>query len=827
MSIKISHRPSNPVLTFISLIVVAGLAAGCAGGFSGQNTPVEPPVEPDSKSPLATVTFQVVIPDNTPEESVTMEILDEVTSLALNPKRYIMEPAGDFQYKIDIPIAIGSLVKYRYIRTGATTAIEYTAGSQQVRYRLFQVDGPSGVQDIVAGWTDLQYAGPSGRITGQVIDRESNAPIPSALVTAGGTQTYTASDGSFVLEGLSLGTHNLVAISLDGLFNTFQQGAVVSDGATTPAAIFVQKAPLVKVTFVAQIPTGEIKGLPLRLVGSSYTLGNTFADLDGGFSVLASRAPVMTSMADDVYSLTLELPVGMDLRYKYTLGDGFWNAEHGLDGGFRSRQLIVPDVDTTVTDTIDSWRTGSRVPITFSVSVPADTPAEDTISIQFNPFGWTAPIPMWPLGNNKWVFVLNGPLEFFGELQYRYCRNDQCGVADEKSTHAIGAPGKSIIITDEGQTVEDVVTNWANWSTATVSTTIIAPEISPVGEEYFAGIELSPNFNPSWQPKLAVALTNIQSLGANWVITSPTWSYTRTNPVAIEPTAGRDELWMDSTAAVQTAAQLGLKSAIFPRLQTDVLPAGLWNEPIADGGWWTNWFNRYRTFVLHHADLAQQTQAGMLILGGSDVTPALPGGLLPNGEPSGVPENAAELWQAILSEARSRYSGTIAWALPYPNNATPLPEWLNQVDVIYVMFNAALTGSPEPTQGELEESFARLLDTDILPIADQTGKPIILALEYPSANGSASSCIQLTDRCLPFDLLNQPVPELPEVQLDLQEQVDIYSAAMNAIIARLWITGVVSRGYYPPAALQDTSASIHGKPASDVLWYWFPKILGH
>jgi hypothetical protein len=31
------------------------------------------------------------------------------------------------------------------------------------------------------------------------------------------------------------------------------------------------------------------------------------------------------------------------------------------------------------------------------------------------------------------------------------------------------------------------------------------------------------------------------------------------------------------------------------------------------------------------------------------------------------------------------------------------------------------------------------------------------------------------------------------------------------------------RGYY---ALQDKSASVHGKPAADILWYWFPRLLG-
>ena len=830
MNFKTTHRIHKIFLMFITIIVLTGLVAGCTGGINlpglQKETPVEPPVQPDAKSPLGTITFRALIPANPPAETITLEILDEVTGLALNPKRYVMTAAGENQFEINIPIALGSLVKYRYIRTGDLTAVEYSAGGQQVRYRMFMVDGPSVVQDVVAGWTDAHYAGPSGRITGQVIDAATNTPIPAALVTAGGSQTFTASDGSFLLEGLIPGTHNLVATSLDGLFKTFQQGAMVAENATTPAPLFVQMAKLVKVTFVAQIPAGEVKGLPLRMVGSNYGLGNTFADLDGGMSVVASRAPIMPSIAEDIYSLTLELPTGLDLRYKYTLGDGFWNSEHYADGSFRTRQLIVPDEDLTVTDIIESWKTGTRAPVTFTVTVPSDTPTEDRVSIQFNPFGWTVPIPMWPLGNNQWLYVLNGPLDLFDELKYRYCRNDQCGVADDSSTHGMAIQGKSITLSTEGQSVQDTISSWANWSTSTISTTIIAPEITPVGTGFIAGVEFNPNYNPLWQPYLANALQNVKSIGANWVIFTPTWSYTRANPPVIEIAAGHDALWMDAAAAVQAASQAGLQSAIFPRIQTDLLADGLWNEAVPDAGWWESWFSRYRTFALHHADLAAQTQASMLILGGPDVTPALPGGVLPNGEPSGVPDNAGDFWQHLLTEIRGRYTGQIAWALPYPFPAAPLPEGLDQYDALYIVFNARLTEVNDPTEAELQEAFSTWLDTNILPVAEETGKPVILALDYPSADGAASGCVLITDHCLPFDLLNQPVPDLPEVQLDLQEQVNIYNAALNAVIARPWINGVVSVGYYPPAALQDTSASVHGKPASDVLWYWFPKIIG-
>jgi hypothetical protein len=59
------------------------------------------------------------------------------------------------------------------------------------------------------------------------------------------------------------------------------------------------------------------------------------------------------------------------------------------------------------------------------------------------------------------------------------------------------------------------------------------------------------------------------------------------------------------------------------------------------------------------------------------------------------------------------------------------------------------------------------------------------------------------------------------------EQFDIYTAMLNAINQRAWISGIISRGYYLPAQLQDKSVSIHGKPAETLLAYWFPALLSN
>jgi len=133
------------------------------------------------------------------------------------------------------------------------------------------------------------------------------------------------------------------------------------------------------------------------------------------------------SAQEGKYTLLLKLPAGLDLRYKYTLGDGFWNAELDSSGKFRVRQLIVPDHDIVIDDTIAAWEVPETKPITFTVDVPENIPGdENIISLQLNPYGWMEPIPMMRLGENSWTYTLYSPLHLVDEVSYRYCLNGQC-----------------------------------------------------------------------------------------------------------------------------------------------------------------------------------------------------------------------------------------------------------------------------------------------------------------------------------------------------------------------------------------------------------------
>ncbi|NTU55544.1 MAG: hypothetical protein HGA79_04780, partial [Anaerolineales bacterium] len=217
------------------------------------------------------------------------------------------------------------------------------------------------------------------------------------------------------------------------------------------------------------------------------------------------------------------------------------------------------------------------------------------------------------------------------------------------------------------------------------------------------------------------------------------------------------------------------------------------------------------------------------ILGGDWIAPALPNGKLADGTPSGVPADAEARWLTIVAEVRQHFAGPVLFALPYTNtDVQPPVSLLKSTDGMYLLWFAKLTDTNPPDKAAMTAEIGRLLDENIFPVQAQVGKPVIIGLSYPSAGNSASGCLPKPGGgCLDWTALNRPNPDITTISLDLQQQFDIYDAFLNAVNGRTWVSGVVSRGYFPPAALQDKSASVHGKPAADLLWFWFPRLLGN
>lgn len=787
------------------------------------------PVPPGTPQPMAQTTFVTSLPEPlAPGESLVLITMDEVTGLSLHANSYPMQARDGLTYTATLALPLNAVVKYRYMRRGASQVSEDSSLGIPVRYRLYQVLAQAEVQDIVSDWADKVYARQTGRIAGRVLNTDTGAPIPNILVTSGGVQALTDSTGRFSLEGLPAGTQNLVAYALDGLYQPFQQGATVGAGQSTNVDLRVRPAPHVSVTFNVTVPVNTVPGAPVRVAGNLLQLGNTFADLQGGLSTNTDRMPLLSLTPDGRYIGTISLPVGAYVEYKYTLGDGFWNAEHDAAGQFLLRSFVVPQQDVVLQDQVTSWQAGNASgPILYEVNVPSTTPAGDIIYIQFNPYGWTEPLPMWPLGNNRWAYKLYSPLNILGSFGYRYCRNGQCGSADDKQTMGSASSGRISTTSLTPQDIQDTVSAWA-WYENPEPSTLVGASIASRGSGFTAGVEFQATYRPNWSFFAPQALTNIQALGANQVTFTPTWTYNSINPLEFAISPGNDPLWIDSAIMIGQARALGLQVAIFPIPRFPGTAAEFWSQAPRDNAWWQEWFDTYRTFLVNYADLASQSGSQILILGGDWLSPALPDGKLADGSSSGVPADADARWAAIITELRSHFSGNIWWALPYTKASLLVPlSFLQETDGIYLLWSAALTTQGGASRSDLANEAGRLLDNEVSALPSLINKPVILALAYPSATGSSTGCLaDGRGGCLSWEALSQPNPDVGSVSLDLQSQADLYEAVLTAVNSRSWINGVVSRGYYLPAALQDKSASVHGKPAADILWYWFPRMLG-
>ncbi|HQU37402.1 MAG TPA: hypothetical protein PLR65_12530, partial [Anaerolineales bacterium] len=279
---------------------------------------------------------------------------------------------------------------------------------------------------------------------------------------------------------------------------------------------------------------------------------------------------------------------------------------------------------------------------------------------------------------------------------------------------------------------------------------------------------------------------------------------------------------------VTQARAQSLNVAIFPQPRFATNAADFWSKAPRDGTWWNDWFDHYRAFAIHFADQATQSGAPGLIIGGDWILPALPNGKLADGSPSGVPADADARWKSIIAEIRQRFRGNLLFAIPYnTTDFTPPVTVLQDTDAVYLLWFAKISSLAAPNKTDMMNEAGRLLDQNIAPWQQQIAKPFVIALSYPSATNSATGCIpSASGTCLDWTALSRPNADLATVNIDLQQQVDIYDAIFNALNARSWVSGVVSRGDLPPVEVQDESASVHGKPERDVLWYWFPRLLG-
>jgi len=793
----------NKSISILMILALAVLAASCADSTSLKNGA--------QKLSFAETNFEVRIPSAlNAGESILMEMLDEVTGIALNPERFKMESADGLTYTLRLPLAIGSVIRYRYVKDGQNGIIERDPAGNQVHYRLYHVSDALVVRDLVTAWDANPYQSITGELSGYIFDKKTEVPLPEIMVTLNGMRAFSSSDGFFKFEKVPLGEFHLTAIHPDGKYQVFQQNAVIAENSITPASFGMEASKMVNIKFVVSAPDGTEPIAAIRLLGNTLLLGNTFAEITGGSNISASRAPVLKARSDGKFEIDLQLPAGTDLRYKYSLGNGFINAEHDEETNFLTRQLIVPSKDSTVNDSISTWFSKGTQPVNFIVSAPENTPANDYVSIQFNPYVWLDPISMWKSGPNQWTYSLYGPFEYLGNSQYRFCRNDQCGIADDDMTRGKDAVGYQLSIQDnQPLTINYQVAQW--FGIQPIQYGLQPVELPTTSTFFIKGFQLETPYDRNWLPAMDVGFIDMGVSGANWLFFSPTWTFAKNDMSSTGINPGSDPFSYDIMTIKEKALEAGITLAIYPQINTKEPFDVYWSPTGKSFNWWKAWFDQYERFIINYVDFSEAHGINTIIIGGKSAAAGFPGGRLPDGNFSNTPFEFSDRWIKLVEKIRTRFSGQIGFALPYTSYLADAPQVISSADFIYLEFDASLASTNSPTVGELETKFNSFIDEGVYKLYATYQKPVILSINYSALDGTASNCVNSGINC----------SDLTTGSIDVAEQADVYQAILRSSVSKPWIYGLISDGFNPSAAVQDGSPSVNGKPSIQVMSYFF------
>jgi hypothetical protein len=204
--------------------------------------------------------------------------------------------------------------------------------------------------------------------------------------------------------------------------------------------------------------------------------------------------------------------------------------------------------------------------------------------------------------------------------------------------------------------------------------------------------------------------------------------------------------------ALERALSLGMKVAIKPHVD---LEDGTWRGRIAPSDP-SAWFKSYQDFILPWTELAESIGAAQFIIGT---------------ELAGTIQHV-QLWRETIQQIRKIFAGNLIYAASW-DEAHKVPFW-RDLDFVGVDFYFPVTTRNDPSRFEILAGWQPWLERLRL-LHQQTGRQILLTeIGYRSVDGAGMRSYEFGDNG----------------KLDLQEQADLYWAALQATSEESWIAGL-------------------------------------
>lgn len=325
-------------------------------------------------------------------------------------------------------------------------------------------------------------------------------------------------------------------------------------------------------------------------------------------------------------------------------------------------------------------------------------------------------------------------------------------------------------------------------SPSQINSPFLKAEFSPAFEKGFSYPAWSKDaFKSSDSDK---SIENLAQTGTKWVAVVPTWVQDTIHSTYIYRHPDMTPTDESLAHAIKKIQGLGLKVMLKPHVDPmDTANRGM--ITFSNENDWQAWFNSYKNFITHYADLAyfynvEQFSVGCELL---------------------LTESREQNWREVISEVRKRFPGPLTYAA----NGTIFIKnikWWDALDYIGIDAYFPLTTKNNPTYEELKNGWNFWIPY-LEEVYNTYKKPIIFTeIGYRSIDGANK------------DPGNWHI----DAPVDLQEQADCYRAALETFWPKSWFCGMFWWNWETnpnTGGSSDKGYTPHLKPAENILKSWY------
>jgi len=448
--------------------------------------------------------------------------------------------------------------------------------------------------------------------------------------------------------------------------------------------------------------------------------------------------------------------------------------------------------------------------MSLKVQVPLITPSDEFVCINFDDL--KSPIPMNLDYENNWKIDISA--DMIESYNYKYCRNCECGAADEYFKD-IEISWRTLSF-KEDTSQNDKVNKW-RWNDGTYSNFALnengykTTKPSSLNKtDFMAGMMLIDWWKKDWMKSVGSTLAKIKNdTSSNWIQYTPIPTITQLYPTPLivkNATNGTSD--EDLIKIIQSTHAKGMKFFLNPS------PWSFTEDNSSENHtqeWWNAYESQWRPIMLQYATLSEENGVEMLEF---KMWPSIDG--------ISYDESAKmnTLAQNLLDDVRAIYNGKIAVPAIMYDTTKPILDVQRNTDYIstklwsYYPWHLANTKDDNVTQITtiIESKFDEFVQSYY---ENNVSKPIII--EQLSAKSYDGGMIEANTN---DEIINPFYKNDSNWTIDLQEQADFYEASLNAISKRDYIHGTFAFTYFYWNSI-DKDLNLRGKPASKVVSKWY------